>query len=55
MANKPIFNNVWNNEYYDETDMFMYIGDVWVDEVVALGYTCIQEKTPIYGYITWHS
>jgi hypothetical protein len=30
--------------------MFLYIGDVWVDEVTSLGYSCDQIKTPIYGY-----
>jgi len=30
--------------------MFLYIGDVWVDEVTSLAYQITQNKTPLYGY-----
>jgi hypothetical protein len=30
--------------------MFLYIGDVWVDEITSLQYATTQSKAPIYGY-----
>jgi hypothetical protein len=30
--------------------MFLYVGDVWIDEVTSLQYQTTQVKTPIYGY-----
>lgn len=45
-----IHSSIIDNEYFDETDMFLYIGDVWVDEIVHLAYSVEQQKTPIYGY-----
>lgn len=50
MAQKPIYTGLYDNEFYDETDMFLYIGDVWIDDIVYLGYNIDQQKTPIYGY-----
>lgn len=46
----PIFNKVYDLEYFDASQAQLYIGDVWVDEVVALQYQCSQNKQPIYGY-----
>ncbi len=46
----PIFNKVYDLDYFDDSDVFLYIGDVWVDEVTSLSYVCTQQKTPIYGY-----
>lgn len=41
---------VYDLEYFSGSQMFLYIGDVWVDEVTSLQYTRSQSKTPIYGY-----
>lgn len=30
--------------------MFLYVGDVWIDEVTSLQYSTMQNKTPLYGY-----
>lgn len=49
-SSPPIFNRIYDYEYFDDTDMLIYIGDVWVDEITSLSYSCVQEKTPIYGY-----
>jgi hypothetical protein len=50
MPQGPIFNKIYDLEYYSDSSMMLYIGDVWVDEITAIGYTCRQEKSPIYGY-----
>jgi hypothetical protein len=46
----PIFNRIYDLDYFDDSDVFLYIGDVWVDEVTSLQYVCRQDKTPLYGY-----
>jgi hypothetical protein len=41
---------VYDLDYFDPCQMFLYIGDTWVDEVTSLSYETQQGKTPIYGY-----
>lgn len=41
---------VYDLEYFSGSQMFLYIGDVWIDEITSLQYTRSQNKTPIYGY-----
>lgn len=41
---------VFDLDYYSAAQCFLYIGDVWVDEVTSLQYTVQQSKTPLYGY-----
>jgi hypothetical protein len=41
---------VYDLEYFSSNQAFLYIGDVWIDEITNLQYTRIQQKTPIYGY-----
>jgi hypothetical protein len=41
---------VYDMDYFSGSQMFLYIGDVWIDEVTSLQYECTQRKTPIYGY-----
>ncbi len=51
MSSAPIiYNRVYDLDYFDDTDMMLYIGDVWVDEVTSLQFICRQEKTPLFGY-----
>src|SRR5574343_473597 len=52
MSSPVIYNRVYDLDYFDETDMMLYIGDVWVDEVTSLQFICRQDKTPIYGYVS---
>ena len=42
-------------EYYSPSQVSVYFGDIWVDEVVAIQYNYQHEKHPIYGYAssTW--
>jgi len=44
------FTKIYDLDYFTGSTMFLYIGDVWVDEVTSLQYTCQQQKTPLYGY-----
>ena len=41
---------VYDLEYFSGAQMFLYIGEVWVDEITSLRYITQQDKTPIYGY-----
>lgn len=50
MANNPIFNRVYDLDFYSDSQCLLYIGDVWVDDVTSISYVCRQEKMPIYGY-----
>ena len=37
-------------DYYAGTDCKIFFGDIWVDDIITIQYTCEQSKTPIYGY-----
>jgi hypothetical protein len=41
---------IYDLDYFSGAQMFLYIGDVWIDEVTSLSYECRQDKSPIYGY-----
>ena len=41
---------IFDMDYFSSSQCFLYIGDVWVDEVTSLSYQIQQSKTPIYGY-----
>lgn len=41
---------VYDLDYFGSAATFLYIGDVWIDEITSLQYVCQQEKTPLYGY-----
>lgn len=46
----PIYNQIYDLDYYSDSQAMVYIGDVWVDDITSIHYTCSQQKTPIYGY-----
>lgn len=50
MPTNPVFNRVYDREYFSGTQAGLYIGDVYVDEVVSAAWSVQQTKTPIYGY-----
>lgn len=50
MSREQVHTNIYDLDYFSGAQMFLYIGDVWVDEVTGLQYTTQQIKTPIYGY-----
>lgn len=41
--------------YYSGTDIRIYFGDLWIDEVVEIDFTLQEQVAPIYGYAshTW--
>lgn len=41
---------VYDLEYFSGSQMLLYIGDVWVDEITSLHYGRVTTKQPIYGY-----
>ena len=44
------YTSIYDLDYFNGAQMFVYIGDVWVDEVTAMQYRLQQTKQPIYGY-----
>jgi len=44
-------NEYWE-EYFCGSDIGIYIGDTWVDDVVTIQYTMTNNKSPIYGYMS---
>lgn len=48
LANKAT--QVYDQEYFSSTQAAIYIGDVWVDEIVDIAFQVTHLKTPIYGY-----
>jgi len=44
------YTQIYDQEYFSGSQMFLYIGDVWVDEVTSMSYSIMQQKTPLYGY-----
>lgn len=47
---EQFFTNVYDLDYFSGSQMFLYIGDVWVDEITQLQYRTDQTKRPIFGY-----
>lgn len=41
---------VYDMDYFNSSQCFLYIGDVLVDEITSFQYRTTQRKTPIYGY-----
>jgi hypothetical protein len=41
---------LYDLDYFSGSQAALYIGDVWVDEVVNFQYSVQQSKQPIYGY-----
>lgn len=50
MKHNEVVTEVYDQEYFSGSQMFLYIGDVWLDEVVSLSYSRQQSKSPIFGY-----
>lgn len=43
----------FQNEYFAGSDVRIYFGDVWVDEITNLQFTLQEQVTPIYGYASY--
>lgn len=43
----------FSNEYFAGSDIRIYFGDTWVDEITSLQFTLQEQVTPIYGYASY--
>lgn len=43
-----------NDQYFSGTQASLFIGDVWVDDILAVEYMVNQSKVPKYGYGSQH-
>ena len=44
----------YEENYFSGSDVGIYIGDKWVDDIVSLQYGTINNKAPMYGYASTH-
>src|SRR6478736_6604519 len=42
--------NIYDTQYFSGTQASLFIGDVYIDDLVSYAFTCTTTKTPIYGY-----
>lgn len=50
MATKGIRPGVYNQEYFSGSQVGIFIGDIWVDEITSFEFMVGQSKSPLYGY-----
>jgi hypothetical protein len=43
-----------NDQYFSGVQCSLFIGDIWIDDVVAIEYNVVSQRTPIYGYGSQH-
>jgi len=41
---------VYNVDHFSSSQVGLYIGDIWVDEVTSLSFVVQQNRRPLYGY-----
>ena len=46
--------DVNNFSYYSGSQITIWFGDIWVDDITAISWQYNQEKRPIYGYASQH-
>lgn len=49
-SKNQFYTKIYDLDYFTGSQMFLYIGDVWVDEITSLEYVIQQQKIPLYGY-----
>lgn len=63
-ARKPVFDpyrtpehrleySLYGGEYFCASDVKIYIGDIWVDDAIAISYQMEEKVTPVYGYASY--
>jgi hypothetical protein len=45
---------VINDQYFSGVQSSVFIGDVWVDDIVSLDYSVDHSRNPVYGYGSQH-
>ena len=48
------FDNRLNQEYFSGAQGSLYIGDVWVDDVINYSFRVEHSRSPVYGYGSQH-
>lgn len=43
----------FSEEYFAGQDVRIYFGDVWVDEIVSMQFTMMENVAPIFGYASY--
>lgn len=43
----------FTEEYFAGQDVRIYFGDMWVDEIVGLNFTLVENVAPIFGYASY--
>lgn len=41
---------VYNAEYFDGSQVAIYMGDIWIDEITSFNFQVTHTKRPLYGY-----
>lgn len=41
---------VYPEEYFSGSDVSVYLGDVWVDEIASINFTLMEYVEPVFGY-----
>jgi len=55
MPNSSINYRHYSTNYYSGSDIRIYFGDVWIDEVTSIEFSLQEQVAPIFGYasFTW--
>lgn len=51
--NKSVEYQRFNSDYFEGTDIRIYFGDIWIDEVTSLQYMMQENVAPIFGYASY--
>lgn len=44
---------LFNNEYFTGSDVSIYLGDIWIDEIIDFEYSLQEQIMPVYGYASY--
>lgn len=50
MRQEPISHRLYHENYYSGPQVRVYINGIWVDDIIRLEWTPVQNKRPIWGY-----
>jgi hypothetical protein len=48
------FQQVYDFDYYAGSQVGIFIGDTFIDDISSVGWNLVQNKEPIYGYASYH-
>lgn len=44
---------MFSNDYFTNADVSIYLGDIWVDEIVDFDFSMTEQIMPVYGYASY--